>query len=522
MANAFDVFDATPETKANPFDQFDGAPAVLPDVAKSAGIGLVKGGIGLLGMGGDVRDLAASGAGKIGDMFGADHEKSAAAMKYVLSHLPIVGPVLSGPGSADIQKGIEGVTGDFYKPKTTAGEYAQTLGEFAPAALAGPGGVARRVATQVVAPALASETAGQATKGTEAEPYARVAGAVAGGGLSALHRAPEIAIPEAEQLRDAARAGYNHPAVAAVTIRPDSVERLADRITADLNRRGQLNVPEGAGATHNILDRLRDTGTTPGLPQGVASIPEIRSARMALSDMSTELNNAGRPTSNAAAAAAAGRLIDAYLNNLMQPDLLTGNARQAREILRDANQNWAAASKSSLVDLQQMKADRQAGRTGSGSNIENSMRQKIDSIFGPGKETAAGLTAAERAMADQIVEGSGIRNVLRKVGKLGFNDGLTLMAHAAATLPTGGANLPIGVAATIARKVGEGMTRREIARLEATIRGRSPEAVQWRAIQQRINAAGPPRLPVFQNSAISGALAEPSLQQIQPVPQSAQ
>lgn len=76
------------------------------------------------------------------------------------------------------------------KPETTAGEYAKTIGEFVPAALAGPGGIVRRALAQTVAPAVTSETAGQLTEGTAAEPYARIVGAV-GGALApaALSRA---------------------------------------------------------------------------------------------------------------------------------------------------------------------------------------------------------------------------------------------------------------------------------------------------------------------------------------------
>jgi hypothetical protein len=44
----------------------------------------------------------------------------------------------------------------------------------------GPGGLARKFITQAVLPGAASEGAGQLTKGTALEPYARVAGGIAG------------------------------------------------------------------------------------------------------------------------------------------------------------------------------------------------------------------------------------------------------------------------------------------------------------------------------------------------------
>jgi hypothetical protein len=143
------------------------------DVAKSGGVGLGKGGIGLLGLPGDLAELGARGIDR--------------ATRFVSSKFGVDAPVREDRpptyGSADITKAVKGVTGEFYKPKTLSGEYASTVGEFG-AGLIGGGGVGalgRRAVTQVVAPGLASEAAGQATKDTAYEPYARVAGALVGG-----------------------------------------------------------------------------------------------------------------------------------------------------------------------------------------------------------------------------------------------------------------------------------------------------------------------------------------------------
>lgn len=72
------------------------------------------------------------------------------------------------------------VTGGFteYEPQTTAGEYAKTTGEFLGGAMAMPYGGPLSAARSVVLPALASETAGQMTKGTEMEGPARLAAAL--------------------------------------------------------------------------------------------------------------------------------------------------------------------------------------------------------------------------------------------------------------------------------------------------------------------------------------------------------
>ncbi len=184
-------WDAFPEAPSKPAtDDWSAFPekktdygAIAKDVAKSAGIGVAKGVIGIGGMAGDLSNLGAKGIEKasdfISDQIGVD--------RYVR---PKGGSVLDNiPTSASLTKNVEGVTGEFYKPQTTPGHYAETVGEFLPAAIAGPGGIGRKVAMQAVLPGVASEAAGQATAGTELEPYARAgAGLVAGLGGAALSR----------------------------------------------------------------------------------------------------------------------------------------------------------------------------------------------------------------------------------------------------------------------------------------------------------------------------------------------
>jgi hypothetical protein len=142
------------------------------------------------------------------------------------------------PTSANLIGGVERVAGEFYKPQTTAGQYAGTIGEFV-GGLAGPGLVAKGIkygargaeaaasrlrptgggmatptippvppappaggggaldmltrlptaketVKYAVIPGVVSETAGQATEGTKNEPYWRAGAAlIAGGGMAA-------------------------------------------------------------------------------------------------------------------------------------------------------------------------------------------------------------------------------------------------------------------------------------------------------------------------------------------------
>lgn len=148
----------------------------VEDVAKGVGAGAVKGVIGLTALPGTVEQLGRMGINKVAKMAGKTGDA--------------VSPEPALPTYTDIKGAVENRTGKLYEPQTTAGQYAGTAAEFLPGMLF-PGGAAatvgRRLAgravTNVAAPAVVSETAGQLTKGGDIEPYARMAGGLVGGVL---------------------------------------------------------------------------------------------------------------------------------------------------------------------------------------------------------------------------------------------------------------------------------------------------------------------------------------------------
>lgn len=163
-------------------------PGYTEDVLKGAGVGLGEGAIFGLGMFGDAAALNERAAQGGLDYLGAPEWLSKGAGKAARY---VMGPLGNMPTSEQMTGAVEDVTGPFYKPQTVPGQYAQTIGQFAPAAVAGPGGLVRKAAMTAI-PAFASETGGQLTKGTEAEPYVRTGLALAGGLASAGGRGPAM------------------------------------------------------------------------------------------------------------------------------------------------------------------------------------------------------------------------------------------------------------------------------------------------------------------------------------------
>lgn len=151
-----------------------------------------------------------------------------------------------------------------YVPQTRAGKYARTVGQFTPGAIF-PGSTAQRTAN-VVAPAFASETAGQLTEGTPLEPWARLAGAVAGGIGAGVAMSPK---PTTRLLAE-----YSSGA-------SDDQLRMAQALREDAARRG-ITLTQ-AEAVQQITNGATNLGTMQrvleGTRPGSSRIGPVMSAR---------------------------------------------------------------------------------------------------------------------------------------------------------------------------------------------------------------------------------------------------
>jgi len=177
---------------------------VTADVAKTIPSSVAKTAMGIAGLPGDAvrigdklvetgSDLAekylpADMARQVAESRGLEDRRrwlSAGAKPDDILHIP-AGTTL--PGSQELRTALEGVTGKLHDPQSTLGQYVDTGIQFAPGMIGGGGSIAARLAARVAAPAIASETAGQLTKGSEAEPYARMGAALLTPGALAVGR----------------------------------------------------------------------------------------------------------------------------------------------------------------------------------------------------------------------------------------------------------------------------------------------------------------------------------------------
>jgi hypothetical protein len=155
-------------------------PSMGEDAAKSVASGLGSAAIGAIGGAGDLREAASHGVDYVGQKLGVDLSPIKSAASAASKVIPPLGMMANAPTSADVKATVtDPIVSPDYEPKTLAGSYLKTGAEFLPAGLmGGEGGIGARLLRNVALPAIGSETAGQMTKGTAAEPYARVAGAM--------------------------------------------------------------------------------------------------------------------------------------------------------------------------------------------------------------------------------------------------------------------------------------------------------------------------------------------------------
>jgi len=153
-------------------------PSTSEDVLKSGASGVASGATKLAGLIPDLSSMAHNAANKY--LFDPILNATFGPPSKPLTPENSPPDINKLAGSANIQKGVESVTGKFYEPQTNAGKYAQSIGEAVPGSILAPGGVAARLASAVGAGA-GSEALGQVTEGTGWEPFARVGGALVGG-----------------------------------------------------------------------------------------------------------------------------------------------------------------------------------------------------------------------------------------------------------------------------------------------------------------------------------------------------
>lgn len=442
------------------------APSMAGDIGRSAVSGLEKGVAGLPGIPGNLISMGKTAGDWINrKLYSPEQIAHFEANRERFAKTP--------PTSSETIGAAESATGQkFYEPQTVPGQFAQTIGEFAPNAIGGPGSIAGRVASRVVAPAVASETAGQVTKGTAAEPYARVGAALLTQGPQGVRdirntvKKPDINAPSLEELHDAAAQAYRNARGYGVEIKRQPVSRLADDIMSDLHNDGfrKLDAPSSWAK----LEELKN-------PSGrYVTIDDIESVRRALGK-ANPMNGMEKEVGRRGIEA-----IDKYVSSLdRNAGHIAVNQHYAADVasdIKEARGNWAAMKRGETIEGKLDEANRGTAATGSGANINNKTRQQINQVLRSPK-LRRGFSAEEIGAMRQIVTGTTFGNAARKVGKLSPEGvvsgtlGIELGHVASGNLAHG---LLVPALGKVAKIFGDRSTAKQAERLSQMVRARSP------------------------------------------------
>ncbi len=445
-------------------------PVSAGGLAKAGAAGVGEGVAGLLGAPADLTDLALRG---VDALTGKNARASAAGLTKAL-------------GSENIKKTIEGYTGEFYKPQNAAEGVLNTAGSFAPLLATGPGGVARKLLTNVVAPTVGSEAAGALTSGTDAEPYARAGGALLGmGGASKLGRSIEsrnatIAAAPTAEMRAVTSKGYDDLTAqnVATPIAQSELNGLSSTIRADLNKEGLR--PSVADKAHNALKELEVPGT-----KGAPDVVDLVAARQ------TYKNLLGSPDANSAAAAKALGHIDTAIERL-SPGTMSK--------IKDLDQQWGAVRANEALDKKMARAELRAAGAGSGMNVGNKIRQKTADLLL--SKDARYLSDASKADLEKVVRGTTAQNAVRIASNmLGGGGGIasTLVGVGGAGAGYASGHPEFAAAPFLGmglRSMGSRMTANQAAKAAANIRNRTPYGQQQ--LQQTIASLQQSNSPIAQ------------------------
>lgn len=477
------------------------APSAGEDALKSVGSGLANATIGTLGMGGDMRNLASAATDYVGGKLGATPDK-VQAFKDLASKasnfIPGAGALAAAPSSSDIRKLVtDPIVSPDYKPQTTVGGYLKTGAEFLPGMLdpelAAPGALktaAKLFASRVAAPAIASETAGKLTEGTEAEPFARMGGALLGGAgaskaINSISeaRALKAATPTLADVKNDASNTYDALTSrnVATPLPQSTLDNLASDITTTLNNRGIR--PSNASSIHQAVDEIRTPATN-----GAADVADLVAARQSIKEL------LGKPDTNKAGAFVALGKIEKEIESASPGTMAS---------IKEADKNWGAMKANEALDKKIARADLRAAGADSGMNVGNKIRQKVADLLLSNE--ARYLPAETKAELEKIVRGTWTQNGMRHVANLlGGGGGLGMLAGAGAGYEAGG--LPGAIAAgAMGRgfKIANNISvSRQAQRVAEGIRRRSP-------LGQSTPALMPPKTSVALGAILPALLARP-------------
>lgn len=300
-------------------------------------------------------------------------------------------------------------------------------------------------------------------------------GGVAGEGIAnafakaAGSRAARAVAPSQDDLGRIAKQKYDEASQAGVWFKPQAYSDLVDDIKTSLSNSG---VDETLHP--KVLATVKRLEQEVGPNNGVTLEKLDLLRRVASSAAKSKEPDEGRLASMVI------NKIDDFVDGANPNTVLFGNGEAGAKALQDARGAYAAKARSSRILDAISNAEIGTGATGSGSNIDNKLRQAAASIL-KNKNSVRGFSPQEIDALKQVAEGSLTRNVLRLGGKAAPTGIVSGALSGGAGFGMGG---PVGAAALmgggyVSKKLADAGTKKAMESAAALARARAvPSATQ--------------------------------------------
>lgn len=311
----------------------------------------------------------------------------------------------TSPGSEVAEAGIAALT-----PVGIAGQMAKA----APSVVAGAGKAMAAIPGTQVASAITGESAQEAAEAAGAGPVGQLVAGVAGAAApfaraSSVAKAAESAegaisdaAPSTGALKTASSEIYDALEKSGVKIKQNAVGSLSSDISSMLKSEGyNAKLHPRIGAVLDEFDAASKGGDI--------TVSNMETLRRVAQNAAKSLD-----ASESRLGGMMLEKIDEFFEGI--PAGAFTNSESAGQALKQARSLWSSARKSEMIQEAIEKAGMQA------SGLENGIRVQFRQILS-NKKKMRGVTEEEKKAMLRVVNGTGFGNVLRQLGKFGFNEG---------------------------------------------------------------------------------------------------
>ena len=274
---------------------------------------------------------------------------------------------------------------------------------------------------------------------SEANPMAPVIGLLMGGSMQTIGDFAASGFGKFFKNKAMKEAAKDAPDIA-------KLRELADQSYEAARKEGLVITPDAYfDFVEKIITNLRNKGIDPDLtPKAsilVSKMEKIIGEELGFEDLEKIRRKAGIVAGDRTNPGQAGMAIDVqnaideFITGLKPKDLISGNVEKLPGLIKSARGFWSRMRKSQQIQ----EAMERASLASSG--FENGIRNEFRSIL-KNRKKASGFSSAEKSVMKEIVQGTAVGNLFRKIGRMiGSGRGAQTQGLGTSIAVAGGATL---------------------------------------------------------------------------------